>query len=64
MVSRNKSRIGDAKYAIEKIPTATKMNPTIDAALPGCSCSIGNLSGAAFDAIFLWPQADPLIERF
>ena len=54
MVSRTKNRIGDAKYASEKIPTATKMTPTVDAALPGCSCSIGNLPDAAFYAIFLW----------
>jgi hypothetical protein len=58
------SRIGDAKYASDKIPAATKMDPTIDAALPYCSCSIGNLPDAAFDAIFLWLQADRLIERF
>jgi len=56
-------RIGDAKYASEKIPTATKMNPTIDATLPGCSCSIGKLPDAALDAIFFRPQADRLIER-
>jgi hypothetical protein len=56
MASRSMSRIGDAKYASEKISTANKITPTIDAALPSCSCSIDNLPDAAFGAIFLAPS--------
>jgi hypothetical protein len=55
------SRIGDAKYASEMIPRKIKMNPTIEAALPGSPCCIGNLPGARgvsrtslFALVILW----------
>lgn len=45
-ISRSMSRMGDAKYASEMIPTKIKVNPTIEAALPDCPCCIGSLPGA------------------
>jgi hypothetical protein len=55
------SRMGDAKYASEMIPRKIKMNPKIEAALPGTLRCIGNLPGerlgcrtSLFALVILW----------